>query len=135
MSDLLRRRPDVRAAERKLAAATADIGVAVADLYPRFSLTGMAQLISTALGNLFTGDSLQLTGAAKATFPLLDFGRRSGQVAIRRAQADEAYYSYQTTVLRALRDVEDALIRIRTEQAGRGAEGRDRRCDARGAGG
>ncbi len=52
-SDLLRRRPDVRAAERDLAAATADVGVAVADLYPRFSLTGMAQLLSTALGNLF----------------------------------------------------------------------------------
>lgn len=115
-SELLRRRPDVRAAERNLAAATADIGVAVADLYPRFSLTGMAQLISTALSNLFTGDSLQLTGAANATFPVLDFGRRKGQVAIRRAAADEAYAQYRRTVLMALRDVEDALIRIRTEQ-------------------
>ncbi|MBW6524737.1 efflux transporter outer membrane subunit [Sphingomonas sp. RHCKR47] len=115
-SELLRRRPDVRAAERNLAAATADIGVAVADLYPRFSLTGMAQLISTALSNLFTGDSLQLTGAANATFPVLDFGRRKGQVAVRRAAADEAYAQYRRTVLMALRDVEDALIRIRTEQ-------------------
>ena len=115
-SELLRRRPDVRAAERDLAAATADIGVAVADLYPRFSLTGMAQLLSTALSNLFTGDSLQLTGAANATFPVLDFGRRKGQVAIRQAVADEAYAQYRRTVLMALRDVEDALIRIRTEQ-------------------
>lgn len=115
-SELLRRRPDVRAAERNLAAATADIGVAVADLYPKFSLTGMAQLISTALSNLFTGDSLQLTGAANATFPVLDFGRRKGQVAIRQAAADEAYAQYRRTVLMALRDTEDALIRIRTEQ-------------------
>lgn len=115
-SDLLRRRPDVRAAERQLAASTADIGVAVADLYPKFKLTGAAQLISTALGNLFTGDSLQLTGNAQAMFPILDWGRRKGQVAIRRAQADEAYYSYQKTVLGALKDVEDALIRIRTER-------------------
>lgn len=115
-SELLRRRPDVRAAERNLAAATADIGVAVADLYPRFSLTGMAQLISTALSNLFTGDSLQLTGAANATFPVLDFGRRKGQVAVRQAAADEAYAQYRRTVLLALRDTEDALIRIRTEQ-------------------
>ncbi|WP_156818715.1 efflux transporter outer membrane subunit [Sphingomonas sp. Mn802worker] len=115
-SELLRRRPDVRAAERNLAAATADIGVAVADLYPKFSLTGMAQLISTALSNLFTGDSLQLTGAANATFPVLDFGRRKGQVAIRQAAADEAYAQYRRTVLLALRDTEDALIRIRTEQ-------------------
>lgn len=115
-SELLRRRPDVRAAERQLAASTADIGVAVADLYPRFKLTGAAQLISTALGNLFTGDSLQLTGNAQAMFPILDWGRRKVQVAVRRAQADEAYYSYQKTVLGALRDVEDALIRIQTEQ-------------------
>lgn len=115
-SDLLRRRPDVRMAERQLAAATADVGVAVADLYPRFTLTGGAQLISTALGNLFTGDSLQLTGAAQAMFPILDWGKRKGQVAQRKAQADEAYYAYQKTVLTALRDVEDALIRIRSEQ-------------------
>jgi len=115
-SDLLRRRPDVRAAERNLAAATANIGVAVADLYPRFSLTGMAQFISTALSNLFTGDSLQLVGNASATFPILDFGRRSGTVELRRGEADEAYAQYQRTVLMALRDVEDALIRVRTEQ-------------------
>lgn len=115
-SDLLRRRPDVRMAERQLAAATADIGVAVADLYPRFTLTGASQLISTALGNLFTGDSLQLTGQAQAMFPILDWGKRKGQVAQRKAQADEAYYAYQKAVLGALRDVEDALIRIRSEQ-------------------
>jgi NodT family efflux transporter outer membrane factor (OMF) lipoprotein len=115
-SDLLRRRPDVRAAERNLAAATADIGVAVADLYPKFSLTGLADLISTKLSNLFSSDSLQVNGSARATFPMLDFGRRKGVVAQRKAQADEAYYQYQQTVLGALKDVEDALIRIRTEQ-------------------
>ncbi|UAK26375.1 efflux transporter outer membrane subunit [Sphingomonas nostoxanthinifaciens] len=115
-SDLLRRRPDIRAAERNLAASTADIGVAVADLYPRFNLTSMAQLISTALGNLFTADSAQVMGAAQATFPILDFGRRTGTVTLRKAQADESYVQYQQTVLGAFRDVEDALIRIRTEQ-------------------
>ncbi|WP_294392947.1 efflux transporter outer membrane subunit [uncultured Sphingomonas sp.] len=120
-SDMLRRRPDVRAAERNLAAATADIGVAIADLYPRFSLTGMAQLISTSLSNLFSTNSLQLTGNAAATFPVLDFGRRSGAVAQRRAAADEAYQTYRQTVLTALRDVEDALVRIRTEQERREA--------------
>jgi len=115
-SELLRRRADVRAAERTLAAATADIGVAVADLFPKLDLTGAAQLISTALGNLFSVDSLQLTGAAKAMFPVLDFGRRRATVSLRRAQADEAYFQYQQTVLRALKDVEDALIRVRTDQ-------------------
>jgi NodT family efflux transporter outer membrane factor (OMF) lipoprotein len=115
-SELLRRRPDVRAAERNLAAATADIGVAVADLYPKFSLTGLVDLISTKLSNLFSSDSLQVNGTARGTFPVLDFGRRKGVVAQRKAQADEAYYQYQQTVLGALKDVEDALIRIRTEQ-------------------
>lgn len=128
-SDLLRRRPDVRAAERNLAAATADIGVAVADLYPKFSLTGLADLISTNLSNLFSSDSLQFDGTAKATFPLLDFGRRKGVVAQRKAQADQAYYQYQQTVLEALKDVEDALIRIRTEQQ-RNAELRGGLADA-----
>ncbi len=115
-SDLLRRRPDIRAAERNLAAATADVGVATADLYPKFQLTGVAELISTALRTLFTGDSLQLTGSAAASFPLLDFGRRRAEVGNRKEAANQAYLSYQSTVLGAFRDVEDALIRIDTDQ-------------------
>ncbi|WP_308814020.1 efflux transporter outer membrane subunit [Sphingomonas sp. GV3] len=118
-SDLLRRRPDVRAAERNLAAATADIGVAVADLYPRFSLTGMAQLISTALSNLFSGDSLQLTGTGAAQFPLLDWGRRKATVGIRKEAREQAYLQYRQTVLQALRDVEDALVAIDAERSRR----------------
>ena len=115
-SDLLRRRPDIRAAERNLAAVTADIGVATADLYPRFSLTGMAQLISTALSNLFDPDSLQISGNARAIFPVLDWGRRRATVKIREAQREEAYLRYQQTVLGALKDVEGALVRIDTER-------------------
>ncbi|MBA3897665.1 MAG: TolC family protein [Sphingomonadaceae bacterium] len=115
-SELLRRRPDIRAAERNLAAATADIGVAVADLYPRFSLTGMAELISTALGNLFTADSVQATASAALNFPILDFGRRRARIDERRTAADEAYLTYQNTVLGALRDVEDALARLTAER-------------------
>ena len=115
-ADLLRRRPDIRAAERNLAAATADIGVAVADLYPKFTLTGMAQLISSSLATLFSGDSLQLTGTGAAQFPLIDWGRRGATVDIRKAQRDEAYVRYRTTVLGALRDVEDALVRVQAER-------------------
>jgi NodT family efflux transporter outer membrane factor (OMF) lipoprotein len=115
-SDLLRRRPDIRAAERDLAAASADIGVAVADLYPRFSLTGMAQLISSALGNLFSGDSLQLTGTGAAMFPILDWGTRRATVRIREEDREQAYQRYRSVVLRALRDTEDALTRIDAEQ-------------------
>ncbi len=115
-SDLLRRRPDIRAAERRLAAATADIGVAVADLYPRFSLTGVAQLISTGLGSLFSTDSFQGTGSGAVNFPLFDAGRRRATVDIRREQREEAYQQYRGTVLAALRDVEDPLARLDAER-------------------
>lgn len=115
-SELLRRRPDIRAAERDLAAATADIGVAVADLYPRFTLTGVAQLISTTLGSLFEGDSLQLTGTGAAQFPLLDWGRRKSTVKVREEDREQAYQRYRATVLQALRDVEDPLTQIAAER-------------------
>ena len=116
-SDLLRRRPDVRAAERQLAAATADIGVAVADLYPKFSLTGVVQLLSASLGNLFSTDSIQATGSGGVSFPLLDWGRRKATVGMRREDRIQAYARYQQAVLGALRDVEDALVRIDAERA------------------
>jgi NodT family efflux transporter outer membrane factor (OMF) lipoprotein len=115
-SDLLRRRPDIRAAERNLAAATADIGVAVADLYPKFQLTGLGELLSTSLGNLFSKDSLQATATGGINFPLLDWGRRRSTVAIRKEQAQEAYAQYKATVLGALRDVEDPLARLDAER-------------------
>jgi len=115
-SDMLRRRADVRAAERQLAAATAGIGVAVADLYPRFSLTGAAQLLSSALGNLFSGNSLQLTATGAAQFPLVDWGRRRAAVEDRREMREQAYLRYRAVVLGALRDVEDALVRIEGER-------------------
>ncbi|TPG12814.1 efflux transporter outer membrane subunit [Sphingomonas oligophenolica] len=120
-TDLLRRRPDIRAAERNLGAATADIGVAVADLYPKFTLTGLVQLISSTLATLFSGNSLQLTGTGAAQFPLVDWGRRGAAVDTRKAQRDEAYTRYRATVLGALRDVEDALARIEAERARRTA--------------
>ncbi|WP_420606391.1 efflux transporter outer membrane subunit [Novosphingopyxis sp.] len=120
-SDLLRRRPDIRAAERDLAASTADIGVAVADLYPKFSLTGMAQLISTALTSLISGDSLQLTGSALGQFPILDFGKRKAAVGRQEEARDQAYLEYRKTVLGALRDVEDPLAQIDTERRRNGA--------------
>ena len=115
-SDLLRRRPDIRAAERNLAASSADIGVAVADFYPKFSLTGIAQLISTSLGSLFSGDSLQLTGTGAATFPLFDWGKRKANVGIRKEAREQAYQDYRMAVLQGLKDVEDSLSRIDAER-------------------
>jgi NodT family efflux transporter outer membrane factor (OMF) lipoprotein len=115
-SDLLRRRPDIRAAERQLAAATADIGVAVSDLYPKFSLTGAASLLSTSLSNLFTRDGLQGSASGGATFPILDWGRRKATVGMRKEDREQAYAQYRATVLGAFRDVEDPLARIDAER-------------------
>ena len=115
-SDLLRRRPDIRAAERRIAAATAQVGVATADLYPRFSLTGIAQLISTSLASLFEPDGLQTTASAGAMFPILDWGRRKAVIGEREEDRTQAYLQYQQTVLGALKEVEDALALIDRER-------------------
>lgn len=115
-SDLLRRRPDVRAAERRLAAATANIGVAVADLYPKITLTGMAELVSSALRNLFAPGSFMGSATSALNFPLIDFGTRRATVGLRREDNEQAYITYQQSVLVALRDTEDALARIDGER-------------------
>ena len=115
-SALLRRRPDIRAAERTLAAATADIGVAVADLYPKFSLTGALQLMSMDIGSIATVAGRTGSGAGAVTFPILDWGRRRATVKVREEDRQQAYLAYQRAVLGALRDVEDALARTATER-------------------
>ena len=114
-SELLRRRPDIRLAERQLAAATAEVGVARADLYPRISLTGAASLVSSSLSNLIESDSGQPSAGAALSAPLLDGGRRRATVKLRQAQADEAALAYRATTLSALREVEDALTRIQAD--------------------
>jgi len=108
-SDLLRRRPDIRAAERNLAASTADIGVAVADLYPKFSLTGAPTLVSTALATLLEWGSRSYSIGASVDWPLFNGYRTRGNIAVANARRDEALIAYRKSVLRALQDVEDAL--------------------------
>ena len=116
-SDLLRRRPDIRRAERELAAATADIGVAVADLYPRFSLTASPALVSTALASLLEWGSRAFSAGAGLDWPLFDGGRRRASVEARSARQEQALIAYRKTVLGALQDVEDALSRIAADRA------------------
>ena len=118
--DLIRRRPDVRAAERRLAASTAQIGVAVADMYPKVSLTASDALSWLWLGKFFLGKTLQLSGQGAASFPLFDFGRRRAQVDIDKEEREQAYIAWRQTVLGALRDVEDALVRVDTERTSNG---------------
>jgi NodT family efflux transporter outer membrane factor (OMF) lipoprotein len=111
-SDLLKRRPDIRAAERQVAAATSDVDAATADLYPKVTLTGALQLASRSLSNLLEKDSLQDNASGRVSIPVLNRGRLHATVRLRQAQADEAAAAYRKTVFSALRDVEDGLARL-----------------------
>jgi len=111
-SDLLRRRPDIRTAEQNLHAATADIGVATADLYPRFSLSAAPVLVSTALAKLLEWGSRSYSASASLDWPIFNGGRARGNIAVANAQQQQALIAYRKTILTALQDVEDALSNI-----------------------
>lgn len=115
-SDLLRRRPDIRSAERELAAATANIGVAVADYYPQITLTASPSLISTALSNLLTWGSRNLSLGAGLVWPLFNGGKTKANVGIANEHEQQALLAYRKTVLTALKDVEDALSQYQADQ-------------------
>jgi outer membrane protein, multidrug efflux system len=106
---LLRRRPDLVIAERQLAAATANIGVATADLFPRVSLTGLIGFASNRLTSLGDGDSQQYSFNAGLTWPLLDFGRVRSRIAASEARARQSLANYEQTVAVALEETEGAL--------------------------
>jgi NodT family efflux transporter outer membrane factor (OMF) lipoprotein len=120
-SDLLRRRPDIRRAERELAEATAGVGVASADLLPKFDLTGSLGLDSTSPGNLLAWGSRYYSIAPGVRWPILDWGRIRANIRLQSEREDEAFLNYQKTVLQALKDVEDALVRYTGEETRRTA--------------
>lgn len=108
-SDVLRRRPDIRLAERRLAAETADIGGEIADLYPSFSLSGLFGFSSIALDTLFAGGSQNSSIGAALDWPIFSGGRARAEIAEARAGADEARALYRGAVLRAFEDADRAL--------------------------
>ncbi len=114
-SDLLLRRPDIRHAERQLAAATAEVGIAVAGLYPKFSLTGLIGLQSTKLGDLLIGSSRYWTVGPSIDWALFHGGRIRADIDLNRAQREEAQLTYEKTVLVALSEVETALLNLSHE--------------------
>ncbi|HTT97411.1 MAG TPA: efflux transporter outer membrane subunit [Rhizomicrobium sp.] len=114
-SDLLRRRPDVREAERKLAAATAGIGVAVADLYPKFNLLGGASFTSNRLDNLLSTSNLGELGLLQITWPIFQGGKIYANINAKKEETTQAYLAYQKSVLGAIKDAEDALTREATD--------------------
>jgi NodT family efflux transporter outer membrane factor (OMF) lipoprotein len=114
-SDLLRRRPDVREAERKLAAATAGIGVAVADLYPKFNLMGSASFTSNRLNNLLSTSNLGEFGLLQITWPIFAGGKIHANINAKKEETTQAYLAYQKSLLGAVKDAEDALTREATD--------------------
>ena len=120
-SELLRRRADVRRAERELAAATARIGVATADLFPRFSLTGTLGLAATDAADLFTGASRFWSLGPQVVWPIFAGGRIRANIRVQEARQEAALAGYEQAVLAALEDTETALVRYGQEQARREA--------------
>jgi len=115
-SDLLRRRPDIRAAEREIAAATARVGVATADLYPKFSIVGTAGLESISPGDFFFGTSRMWQVGPSMTWPIFEGGRIRAYIEVRNAQEEQSLLTYRKTVLIALAEVEDALVAYAKER-------------------
>ena len=114
--ELLRQRPDVRSAERQLAAQTAQIGVATADLYPRFSLFGFFAFEAFDAAMWFNGGSLSYGVGPSVRWNIFDGGRIRSRIDVQDAVAQELLAAYEQTVLDALREVEDAMIGYVQEQ-------------------
>lgn len=111
-SELLRRRPDVREAERQLAAATAEIGVATADLFPRFRLLGSLGQQAREPGDLLSVDSTRFQIGPSFSWPVFSGGRIRAQIRASDARAEGAAARYEQAVLEALRDSETAIVRF-----------------------
>jgi outer membrane protein, multidrug efflux system len=120
-SDLLLRRPDIRAAERRVAAANARIGMQEAALFPQFSLTGAAGVESLDAGNFLSGGSRYFAIGPSITWLVFDAGAIRDQVMVERARTDVASARYRETVLRALDEVETALVTYGRSQISRNA--------------
>lgn len=108
-SDLLRRRPDIRKAERELAASTARVGVATADLFPKFSLTGQGAFQSLDAETLFRWSSRQWTIGPTVSWPIFYAGRIYANIDAYNARQAQALARYEKAVLTALEEVENAI--------------------------
>jgi len=110
-SELLWRRPDIRTAERRVAAASAQIGVKTASLYPKLDLMALGSFAGMSLSDLLSRQNLIAAALGMASEPVFNGGRNRASVGEAREQYTQALLAYQATVIGALRDVEDALAR------------------------
>jgi NodT family efflux transporter outer membrane factor (OMF) lipoprotein len=114
---LLRRRPDIRRSERELAAATARIGVATADLFPRVAITGGAGFQGQGLGRTPVQNSMVWSIGPTFYWPFLDFGTLDALVQVQDYRTRELFLGYQQTVVTAVREVDDALSNYAAQQS------------------
>ncbi|MEM8993184.1 MAG: efflux transporter outer membrane subunit [Acidobacteriota bacterium] len=120
-SELLRRRPDLLAAERRLAAATAEVGAAMADRYPRFFLTGAGGFDSTRFSDLFESASRTWRLGPSIRWPIFQGGQLAAGIDAAEAGRDQAAAEYRQAVLLAVEDVENALVAYGEEELRRRA--------------
>ncbi|MFZ2312623.1 MAG: efflux transporter outer membrane subunit [Methylobacter sp.] len=114
-SELLQRRPDIRRAERQLAVANASVGVATAELYPKVNLAAFIGLQNTTITD-FTPIGKSWSAASSLTMPIFNWGKLNANIKSKKAQFEQAFLTYQSTVLSAFKEVEDALIAYSKEQ-------------------
>lgn len=114
-SELLQRRPDIRRAERRLAVANASVGVATAELYPKINLAAFIGLQNTTITD-FTPLGKSWSAASSLTMPIFNWGKLNANIDSKKAQFEQSFLTYQTTVLSAFKEVEDALIAYSKEQ-------------------
>jgi NodT family efflux transporter outer membrane factor (OMF) lipoprotein len=115
-SELLRRRPDIRQAEREVASATAQVGVATADLFPRFFLTGAAGLQSVNASDFFNSSSRFWSIGPSMSWPVFTAGRIRQNIKVQNARHEQSLIRYEQTVLTSLEEVENALVACGKEQ-------------------
>jgi NodT family efflux transporter outer membrane factor (OMF) lipoprotein len=132
-AETLRRRPDVRRAERLLAAQTARIGVATAELYPQFRLSGSLGLEALSVGELFQSASKTWGIGPSVKWNLFDAGAIRSNIQIQNARQEQALVQYESSVLRALEEVENALVVYAKEQLRRDSIARAAAAAARAA--
>lgn len=120
-ADTIRQRPDLRAAERRLAAATAMQGAAIAELFPKISISAFVGLRNTDIESLFKSAAFSYGTAANMLQPLLNFGRIQAGIDLAEAKQKEAYLAYEKAVLEALQETETALTRYLQEEIRRQA--------------
>ena len=118
-ADILRRRPDVRKAERDLASQTAKVGVATADLYPKFKISGTIGLEALSGGNLFSAGSRTYSFGPSITIPIFAGGSIRQNIEIQSAVQEQYLIAYENAVLNALEEVENALAAFVEEQSRR----------------